>query len=259
MVEKLLRALCALAIVLAATSAAQADMLAKSVAYTVDDQSYQGYFVRNTALGDHQPVVLIIHDWNGLDRYEKRRARMLARQGYAAFVADLYGQGVRPETLAEKKARSGALVQDRAELLRRLQGAVAQLSALPGVNADQVVAIGYCFGGTAVLELARSGAPLQGFVTFHAGIAMPKADFSRVRAPLLILQGSDDAAAPMSRIATLATTLNAAGVDYRMEIYGGVPHAFTVWSGKRYRPEADLASWRELMTFLGERLPRHAP
>src|SRR5699024_5490837 len=128
MLQNLLRALFALVIVLAATGAAQADILAKSVTYTVDDHSYQGYFVRNTALGDQQPVVLIIHDWNGLDRYEKRRARMLARQGYAAFAADLYGQGVRPNTLAEKKARSGALFRDRAEMVRRLQGAVAQLA-----------------------------------------------------------------------------------------------------------------------------------
>lgn len=257
MLQKPLRALFALVAVLAATGAAQAELLARGVTYTVDGRPYQGYFVRNTALGDHQPVVLIIHDWNGLDSYEKRRARMLARQGYAAFAADLYGKGIRPQTLAAKKARSGALFRDRAEMLRRLQGAVAQLSELPGVNADRVVAIGYCFGGTAVLELARSGAALDGFATFHAGIAMPEADFSRVQAPLLILQGSDDAAAPMSRIATLATTLNAAGVDYRMEIYGGVPHAFTVWSSDRYRPQADLASWHELMTFLDERLPRH--
>lgn len=254
MLQTLIRSISALVIAMALIGTVQADIVGKDVTYTVDGEPYQGYFARNTALGGNQPVVLIIHDWNGLDAYEKRRARMLARQGYAAFAADLYGKGIRPDTTEEMKARSGELYRDRAEMLRRVQGAVAQLAELDGVDSERVVAAGYCFGGSAVLELARAGAALDGFVTFHGGLATPEGEgYSRVKAPMLILHGSADTAVPMSVVAELAAALDEAGVDHRMEIYGGAPHAFTVWSGERYRAEADLASWDEFMGFLDER------
>lgn len=244
-----------LATAFAAGGAAQADIVGEAVEYQVDGQAFEGWFARNTGLGGNQPVVLIVHDWDGLDDYEKRRAQMLAEQGYAAFAADLYGKGVRPQTLEEKKARSGALYQDREAMRARLFAALDALRGREGVDPERVVAIGYCFGGAAVLELARAGAELDGFVTFHGGLGTPEGqDYSQVQAPVLVLHGSADSVAPMSQVAALAEALDAAGVPHRMEIYGGAPHAFTVWNSDRYRAEADLASWQEMMDFLDERL-----
>ena len=127
------------------------------VTYQVDGKTYEGFYARNARMQGSQAVVLIVHDWDGLGEYERRRARMLAEQGYAAFAIDLYGQGVRPRTLADKKARSGELYADRDEMRARMAGALGQLAELPGADTDRIAAIGYCFGGSAVLELARSG------------------------------------------------------------------------------------------------------
>jgi dienelactone hydrolase len=238
-----------------AMSTAQATLTGEAVTYQVDGNTYEGYFARNTDLGESQPVVIIIHDWDGLDDYERRRADMLAALGYAAFAVDLYGQGVRPQTLEEKKARSGALYQDREEMRSRLEGALAAVETLPGVDADERVVMGYCFGGSAVLELARSGTPAEGFVAFHGGLGTPEGqDYSGVAGPVLVLHGSADSAAPMSQVAELTQALDAAGVDHRVEIYGGAPHAFTVWGSDRYRPEADLQSWETFTEFLDTRL-----
>ncbi len=240
---------------MATLGVAHADIVTESVTYRIGDEAFEGYYARNTAISAPQPVVVIVHDWDGLNDYERTRARMLAREGYAAFAIDLYGKGARPETVEQMRARSGELRGDRALMRERLNAGVAQLGELEGVEPGRAVAIGYCFGGSAVLELARSGAPLQGFVTFHGGLGTPEGQgYDDVQAPLLVLHGSADNAAPMAQVVELAGALDQAGVDYRMEIYGGAPHAFTEWSGDRYRPGADLASWRALMDFLGERL-----
>jgi dienelactone hydrolase len=214
---------------------AAADIVGESVTYEVNGQTYEGYYARNTALGDNQPTVMIIHDWDGLGDYERRRAQMLAEQGYAAFAADLYGQGVRPDTLEGKKREIGEL---------------------GGADADNVVAIGYCFGGSAVLELARSGAELEGFVPFHGGLGTPEGqDYANVQGPLLILHGTQDSVSGLDDVADLTQGLDAADADYRVELYGGARHAFTVWtSAERYHPQADLRSWTALGDFLTREL-----
>lgn len=248
----LLGGLAALAL-LAAVPAPGADgaIVGEAVVYEVGGAAYDGYYVRNSALGDDQPVVMIVHDWDGLGDYEKRRARMLAEQGYAAFAVDLYGRGIRPRTTEEKRVRSGALYKDRAEMRARLAGALAQVSRLDGADPERVVAIGYCFGGSAVLELARAGRDLDGFVSFHGGLSTPSGqDYRNVRGPLLILHGSQDSVAPMAEVARLAGELDRDGAAYTFEIYGGARHAFTEWDGDRYQARADLASWDALMDFL---------
>ncbi|MBK1699085.1 dienelactone hydrolase family protein [Rhodovibrio salinarum] len=243
------------ALTLLATPAA-AEIVGETVTYEVDGETYEGYYARNTALGDEQPTVLIVHDWDGLGDYERRRAQMLAEQGYAAFAADLYGQGVRPDTLDGKKRESGALYQDREAMRARLQGALDQIDALEGASDDDVVAIGYCFGGSAVLELARSGAELDGFVSFHGGLGTPEGqDYADVQGPLLILHGTQDSVSGLDAVADLAGRLDDAGADYRVELYGGARHAFTVWaSQERYHPQADLRSWAALQDFLAREL-----
>lgn len=235
--------------------AGKADIIAEPVVYEIEGQPYEGYFALNEGFGEEQPIVLLIHDWNGIDAYERRRTQMLAEQGYAAFAVDLYGQGVRPATPEASRAESSKLYGDRPTMRQRLLAGLAQAQSLPGVDPDRVVAIGYCFGGAAVLELARAGADLDGFVSFHGGLETPEGqDYSQTKGPILILHGGEDPAVPMAQVAALAADLNAAGIDYTMEIYGGARHSFTVWDAdrdsSRYDARADIQSWETLLQFL---------
>jgi dienelactone hydrolase len=233
---------------------ARADIVTESVVYTIDGQPYEGYFAINQGFGDNQPLVMIVHDWNGLDNYEMRRAQMLAEQGYAAFAVDLYGQGVRPRNPDESRAESGKLYADRPTMRARLLAGLTQAQQQSGVDGSRVVAMGYCFGGAAVLEMARAGMDVDGFVSFHGSFETPEGqNYTQTQGRILVLHGSDDPVAPMADVAQLAAELDADGVDFDMEIYGGVDHAFTVWSdGERYDGQADRKSWRSLLTFLAE-------
>jgi dienelactone hydrolase len=259
MMKKLLVTLTGLALSLVFTAPAHADIVQKPIVYTIDEQPYEGYYAINEALGTDQPVVLLIHDWDGIDEYEKRRVQMLAEQGYAAFAIDLYGQGIRPETTEESRAESSKLYSDRETMRQRLFAGLQEAQNLPGIDGSRGVAIGYCFGGASVLEFARAGADLDGFVSFHGGLETPEnQNYQQVQAPILILHGSADPVAPMEQVAMLAQAMNDADVDYQMELYGGVRHSFTVWgaSGEssQYDPTADLASWDSLLKFLDREL-----
>ena len=171
---------------------------AAPVSYEVDGRPFEGYFL-SPAPG--APLILLVHDWDGLTDYEIRRAGMLADLGYAVFAADLFGAGVRPVELNEKRRLTGELHEDREAMRRRLLGALEAAEA-QGARTDQAVAMGYCFGGTAVLELARSGADLKGFVAFHGGLGTPQGqDYSAVRGRLLILHGTADQAVTMDEFA----------------------------------------------------------
>lgn len=249
----------AVVLALGSGSMAKGAITGESVVYTVDGQPYEGYFAFNRGFGSNQPLVLVVHDWTGLDDYEMRRTQMLAEQGYAAFAVDLYGQGVRPSTLEGYQAESGKLYSDRAAMRARLMAGLAQAQQMTGVDGSRVVAMGYCFGGAAVLEMARAGLDLDGFVSFHGSFETPEGqDYSQTQGRLLVLHGSDDPVAPMADVAQLAEELNDAGVDFDMQIYGGANHPFTVWTadqpGSSYNAQADRKSWRALMTFLGETL-----
>ncbi len=149
---------------------ATATFAGENITYSVDDQPYEGYFI-NTKPG--APLVLLIHDWDGLTDYEVKRAQMLADLGYSVFAVDLFGSGVRPTEMEDKKQHTGELYKDR-QKMRKLLYAALDTAKAQGLNTDNAVAIGYCFGGAAVLEFARSGADLKGFVTFHGGLATPE-------------------------------------------------------------------------------------
>jgi len=133
------------------TAPAFADIVTKPVEYTIGGDTFEGYFAINDAAGDDQPLVIIVHDWDGLTDYEKRRAEMLAEMGYAAFAVDVYGKGVRPTTLDGKKAESGKMYQDRETFRQRLMGGLDAAEDQDGVSDDDVVVIGYCFGGAGAL------------------------------------------------------------------------------------------------------------
>ncbi|MAD43841.1 MAG: dienelactone hydrolase [Oceanospirillaceae bacterium] len=229
------------------TLAASALPTQESVVYTVNGETYEGAWYQ---VAPGRPTVLLAHDWDGLTDYEIQRALMLNKLGYNVFAVDLFGQGIRPEKVEDKRQHTGALYKDREKLRALMQGGLEQAIA-NGADPASVVVMGYCFGGAAVLEAARAGMPAQGFVTFHGGLQTPAGqDYSQVSAPLLIMHGTADTAITMADFADLASRLEKAGVAHEMITYGGAQHAFTVFGGGRYHKEADLKSWARFQQFL---------
>ena len=232
-----------LILLLSSTAAAAGEF----VTYTVNGAPYEGYYARATA---NSPLVLLIHDWDGLTDYEVKRADMLAQRGYSVFAADLFGAGVRPTEVKDKRQHTGELYKDRKKMRDLMNGALKTARAR-GANTDNAVAMGYCFGGAAVLELARSGADLKGFVTFHGGLSTPQGqDYSKTRGNVLVMHGTADTAITMNDFAALAAELESTGVSHEMITYSGAPHAFTVFGSKRYREDADTKSWNLFSRFL---------
>ena len=223
----------------------------ETVTYEIDGKAYEGYYISPRA---DAPLVLLVHDWDGLTDYEVKRAHMLADMGYAVFAADLFGAGVRPTEVSDKRQHTGELYKDRAKMRALMNGAL-EAAAGKGANRGNAVAMGYCFGGAAILELARSGADLKGFASFHGGLQTPEGqDYSSARSEIIVFHGTADTAIPMEQFAALAAELEKAGVDHEMITYGGAPHAFTVFGSDRYREDADRESWARFTAFLEEKL-----
>jgi len=199
------------------------------VTYQVNGQSYEGYYITPS---EQAPFVLLIHDWDGLTEYEIKRANMLAESGFAVFAADLFGAGVRPTEVTDKRQHTGELYKNR-EKMRALMTGALDAAKERGAKIENAVAVGYCFGGAAVLELARSGADLKGFATFHGGLKTPEGqNYTKTRGEILI----------------------SAGVAHEMITYGGAQHAFTVFGGNRYQEDADKKSWKRFQDFLSDKL-----
>lgn len=222
-----------------------------SVTYQVNGQSYEGYYITPS---NQAPLVLLIHDWDGLTDYEIKRAHMLAESGYAVFAADLFGVGVRPTEVTDKRQHTGELYKNR-EKMRALMTGALDAAKEKGANIKNAVAVGYCFGGAAVLELARSGADLKGFVSFHGGLNTPEGqNYAKTRGEILIMHGSADSSITMDQFAGLAKELESAGIAHEMITYGGAQHAFTVFGGNRYQEDADKKSWKRFTEFLWDKL-----
>ena len=214
-----------------------------SVTYQVNGQSYEGYYISPS-------------DWDGLTDYEIKRANMLADLGYAVFALDLFGAGVRPTEVKDKRQHTGELYKNR-EKMRTLMKAALNTAKNKGANIENAVVMGYCFGGAAVLELARSGADLKGFATFHGGLKTPQGqNYSNTRGKILVMHGSADTAITMDQFVDLANELESAGVDHEMITYGGANHAFTVFGGSRYQEAADKKSWKRFTEFLADTLKK---
>jgi dienelactone hydrolase len=219
--------------------------------YQINGQSYEGYYISPSA---NAPFVLLMHDWDGLTDYEIKRANMLSDLGYAVFALDLFGAGVRPTEMKDKRQHTGELYKDRGKMRTLMRGAL-DTAKNKGANIENAVAMGYCFGGAAVLELARSGANLKGFATFHGGLETPEGqNYTKTRGKILILHGSADTAITMDQFAGLAKELESAGVAHEMITYGGAQHAFSVFGGKRYQDTADKKSWKRFTEFLSDTL-----
>jgi dienelactone hydrolase len=239
---------------------AHADLVAKTVEYRQGDTVLEGYLVYDGASSAQRPGIVIYHQWMGLTGYERFRAEQLAKLGYVALAADLYGQGVRPANAHEAGALSGKYKADRALLRARANAALAFLRQQPQVAREKVAAIGYCFGGGAALELARSGADVSGVVTFHGSLDTPTPqDAKNIKGKVLVLHGADDPHVPRADVLALEDELTAAHVDWQVVLYSGAVHSFTQpmagndkSTGSAYDAEADRRSWQAMRDFFGE-------
>lgn len=234
--------------VAALTMSAMPAFAGENVTYEVSGAPYEGYMAK--ASGNAKGLVLVIHDWDGLDAYEQKRADMIAALGYDAFALDLYGKGNRPADTNAKKEETKKLYDDREKMRNLILGGLDQARKMGGGDA---VVMGYCFGGAAVLELARSGKGenIKGFATFHGGLATPEGQsYPSTTAPILVAHGGADTSIKMTEVAALSEQLEAAKVPYEIQVYSGAPHAFTVIGSERYQENADKQSWGAFTDFL---------
>lgn len=206
------------------------------------------------------PGVLIVHQWMGLTDYEKGRAEQLAKAGYVVFALDIYGVENRPKDRGEAGQMAGKFKNDRVLFRKRLNLGLEQLLSIKHVDKERVAAIGYCFGGTGVLELARSGADIAGVVSFHGGLDAPTPeDAKNIKCKVLICHGADDPFVPREGIDAMTKSFDDAKVDWTMIVYSGAVHSFTQpmagndnAQGAAYNEKADKRSWRHMRTFFNE-------
>ena len=244
----------------ALTGFARGEIKLETIEYKQGDVTCEGVVAQDTAMQGKRPGILIVHQWKGLTAYERKRAEMLAGLGYAVLCADIYGKGVRADNPKDAAALAGKYKGDRALLRARVNAAFDQLKKLPMVEARKTAVIGYCFGGTTALELARSGAEVAGVVSFHGGLSTPNAaDAEQIKGRVLVLHGADDPFVAAKDIAAFAEELRQAGVDWQMCSYGGAVHSFTDWNagndnskGAAYNEKADKRSWEAMKVFFAE-------
>jgi dienelactone hydrolase len=243
----------------------QAALQTKTVEYKQGDTTLEGFVAYDDAIKGLRPGVLVVHQWLGLTDYEKKRAEMLAQLGYVAFCADIYGKGVRPQNTQEAGVQAGKYKNDRPLLRARVNAGLDALRQQPLVDAKRVAAIGYCFGGTTVLELARSGADVAGVVSFHGGLDSPvPADGKNIKGKVLVCHGADDPFEKPGDLAAFESELRDARVDWQLIQYGGAVHSFTQpmagndnSKGAAYNEKADKRSWEAMKQFFAEIFSNH--
>jgi dienelactone hydrolase len=203
---------------------------------------------------------MVVHEWMGLNDYAKKRAEQLAALGYVAFAADIYGKGIRPKDAKEAGEQASIYRGDRSLMRARATAGLEELKKFRLTDTLKIAAIGYCFGGGTVLELARSGARLNGVVSFHGNLDTPHPEDARnIKAKVLVLHGGDDPYVPAEQVAAFQKEMREASVDWQMIIYGGAVHSFTnpasgndPTKGAAYNAEADRRSWEAMRPFLNE-------
>lgn len=244
--------------------AASAAVQTEAVEYSHGDTKLTGYLMYDDAVTGKRPGVIVVHEWWGLNDYAKQRARMLAELGYVAFAIDMYGDN----RVTEHAKEAGAWLKQITENVDQWQArALAGLDVLKRsdrVDGERLAAVGYCFGGATVMQMAYAGSDLDGVVSFHGSLPPATADQQKqIKASVLVAHGSADSFVPAERVQAFQQALDAAGADWRMVTYGGVRHGFTNPDAGAYGidklaydPEADQDSWAEMKAFLTEVLSR---
>jgi len=242
------------------TLAAQAGVRTQDVRYQIEDEEFTGYLAYDDALDGKRPGVLVVHEWWGLSDHEKRRARMLAELGYVAFAVDMYGSGKHTDDPDQAKTWYDMVTTDIEWWRERAMKGIEILRGHADVDATDIAAIGYCFGGGTVLQLAYGGADVDGVVSFHG--VLPAADdqaLVKIRTKLLVLHASRDPFVPADMVARFQQKLDMGDVDWQLVTYGGVRHSFTVpdadkrgMEALRYDADADRRSWHAMRQFFEE-------
>lgn len=231
----------------------------RTVEYRDGDVVLEAYMAWDDSGGGPLPCVLIAHTWAGRSQLEESKAEQLAELGYAAFALDLYGKGIRGKSREENAALMKPLMDDRARLQQRMKLALTHCRKQKEVDAARVAAMGFCFGGLCVLDLARTGADILGAASFHGLFAPPdNLDKISIHSRVLVLHGWDDPMASPEQVLALAGELTGAGADWQIHAYGNTMHAFTNPAandsehGTVYDADADRRSWQSLQLFLAE-------
>lgn len=225
--------------------------------YTHMDVPLRGWLAKPAASQGLRPGLLIVHDWDGLDDYEKGRADQAARElGVAALAIDVYGRDTRPKTMAENAQFAGKYYADLPMFRNRIAAAYQALKEAPGVDQSRIAIMGYCFGGKGALEFARSGAPLAGAVSFHGGLdtSLPAPE-GQIKCPILVIHASQDPVVPRPQFLAFIDEMTAAKADFQIVVYNLRAHAFTKPGGRDYNAAADRRSWAALTDFVGEIFP----
>ena len=242
-------------------SAASAKLVTQTVDYSDDKgAALEGYVVYDDAISGQRPGVIVIHDWRGSTDYTQMRADMLAKLGYIAFAADIYGKGIRPQSVPEYQKQAGIYKGDRALYRERARAAYTAFLKQPLLDPARIAAIGYCFGGTGVIEMARDGLDLKGVVSFHGGLdSQPLSPGATIKPKVLALCGADDPYEKPEDMKAFEQQLRDNNVDYQIVLYGHAVHAFTDpgvdalhQDGAKYNAPADKRSWQAMRDFFTE-------
>lgn len=230
-----------------------------NIEYNLDGTRLEGYVAWDDAAKGERPGILVIHEWWGLNDFAKQKADELAKLGYVALACDMYGVGIRPKTPDEAGKAAGVLRSDRALMRARANAALVTLKKQPNVDPKKCAAIGFCFGGGAALELARSGAELSGAVSFHGNLDTPNPlDANLIKAKLLVLHGADDAFIN-PQVPAFRKEMTDAKIDWQFVEYSGAVHAFMnpnagndPSKGAAYHPVAARRAWKAMQDFFAE-------
>ena len=248
---KISHALSTVAALLAAALPAFAKIKTATVTYRDGTAELEGFLAYDDSKKGPQPGVLVIHDWTGLQEYTQSRAKQLAELGYVAFAADIYGKGVRPTDPKECAVQAGTYKNDIPLLRRRVLLGLDQLKRHSGTDPAKLAAIGYCFGGTSVLELARSGADVRGVVSFHGGLSTTKpAKAGDIKARILVCHGGADSHVN-GEVPAFKAEMEKAKAQMEFITYEGAQHGFTK-PGPAYQEKADKESWAAMKKFFAE-------
>lgn len=230
------------------------------VDYTQGGVQLRGWVAYDDSIKEARPGILIFPEWWGLTDYPKHRAEQLAKLGYVAFAADMYGKDVVTDDPDQAKVLSGKFYDDQDLMRARAAAGLDQLKNDPHVDPKEIAAIGYCFGGSVALELARSGADLAGVVTFHGALKTSRPDDAKnIKGKVLVCTGGDDAFVPPAQVEAFEDQMRQAGVDWQVIVYGGAHHAFTNPDADKhgipnikYNADADRRSWAAMQSFFNE-------
>lgn len=244
-------------------TAAEGAVVSEEVTYEVGDTTFNGYIATDDAIEGKRPGVIVVHEWWGNNDYTRARADMLAELGYTAMALDMYGDGKVADHPDDAGKFSGEVNRNMEEAEARFQAAMDLLKQQPNVDSERIAAIGYCFGGGVVLEMARRGLDLDAVASFHGGLGTSDpAKAGEVKARLAVFNGADDPFVKPEQIDAFKSEMDGAKVDYIFVNYPGVLHAFTnpaaTANGEKfdlplkYDTEADQDSWARMQTLFEE-------